>query len=73
MTLVSAVRASRSSDGHAFWAFTFMPPAMGVMQARTVGTPSTSTRQLGHAPPQQSSPRGRWYLKEREKMRTPEA
>jgi hypothetical protein len=29
--------------------------------------------QFGHAPEQQSRPRGRWYLKLREKTRRPEA
>ena len=48
-----------------------MPCSMGVTQARTVGSPSTSTRQFGHWPEQHISPRGRWYLNEREKTRTP--
>ena len=43
------------------------------MHARTVGTPSTSTRQLGHWPLQHRRPRGRWYLNERENTRTPAA
>ncbi len=43
------------------------------MHARTFGTPSTSMRQFGQEPEQQSNPRGRWYLKLREKTRRPAA
>ena len=50
-----------------------MPCSTGVMQARTVGWPSTSTRQFGHWPEQHIRPRGRWYLKERENTRVPAA
>jgi hypothetical protein len=64
---------SKSSDGDAFMCSTFMPSRTGSVQARTPGAPSTCTRQLGHCPAQQSSPRWRWYLKLREKVRCPEA
>ena len=50
-----------------------MPCSTGVMQARTVGCPSTSTMQFGHWPEQHIRPRGRWYLKERENTRVPAA
>src|ERR1700682_5850053 len=42
------------------------------MQARTLGTPSTFIKQLGHLPDMHSKPRGRWYLKLRVKIRCPE-
>ena len=64
---------SRSSDGQAFTGSTAIPSRIGVMQARAVGSPSALTMQFGHWPAQQSRPRGRWYLKERESTRTPEA
>ena len=35
--------------------------------------PSTVIMQFGQLPEQQSSPRGRWYLKLRENTRRPEA
>ncbi len=50
---------------------TRMPARTGSVQARTPGQPSTSTRQFGHWPAQQRSPRGRWYLKLRESTRRP--
>ncbi len=43
------------------------------MQTRTFGTPSTVIWQFGQWPEQQRRPRGRWYLKEREKTRLPAA
>jgi hypothetical protein len=43
------------------------------VQARTPGAPSTATRQLGQSPAQHISPRRRWYLKLREKVRRPAA
>ena len=52
---------------------TSIPCRTGSVHARTPGQPSTSTRQFGHWPAQQSSPRGRWYLKLREIVRRPEA
>jgi hypothetical protein len=52
---------------------TVIPERTGSVQARTFGTPSTSTRQFGHRPAQQRSPRGRWYLKLRLTIRTPAA
>ena len=64
---------SNSSDGSAFMCSTRMPSRTGSVQARTPGAPSTETRQLGHCPAQHSSPRRRWYLNEREKVRWPPA
>ena len=52
---------------------TFIPSRTCSMQARAPGAPSTETMQLGHWPAQHISPRGRWYLKLREKIRRPEA
>ena len=52
---------------------TSIPCRTDSVHARTPGQPSTSTRQFGHWPAQQSSPRGRWYLKLREIVRRPEA
>ena len=52
---------------------TCIPAAIGVVHARTAGSPSTWTRQLGHWPEQHRRPRLRWYLNEREKIRTPPA
>ena len=70
----SVVRiTSKPSDGDAFMCSTFIPSRTGSVQARTPGAPSTCTRQLGHWPAQQRRPRGRWYLKLREKVRWPEA
>ena len=63
--------ASRSADGHAFWRVTFWPTVARHSQARTLTSPSTVTRQFGQSPPTQYRPRGRWYLKDREKMRVP--
>ena len=40
---------------------------------RTFGSPSTCIRQLGQPPLAHRSPRGRWYLKLREKTRRPAA
>ena len=65
--------ASKSSDGVAFMCTTFMPSRTGSVQARTPGASSTCTRQFGHWPAQHISPRGRWYLKLREKVRLPAA
>ena len=50
-----------------------MPGSIGVTHARTVGWPSTSTRQFGHWPEQHIRPRRRWYLNERENTRVPSA
>jgi hypothetical protein len=50
-----------------------MPSRTGSVQARIPGAPSTETRQFGHCPAQHMSPRGRWYLKLREKVRRPAA
>ncbi len=43
------------------------------MQTRTLGTPSTVIWQFAQWPEQHASPRGRWYLKLREKTRRPDA
>ena len=43
------------------------------MQARAPGAPSIATMQFGHCPAQHISPRRRWYLKLREKVRRPAA
>ena len=64
---------SSSSDGEAFMWTTFMPSRTGSVQARTPGASSTCTRRFGHWPAQHMSPRRRWYLKLREKMRRPAA
>ena len=64
---------SSSSDGCAFMCTTCMPSRTGSVQARTPGASSTCTRQLGHWPAQHMSPRRRWYLKLREKVRWPAA
>jgi len=53
-------------------ALLLVPALAGVVQARTLGTPSTFIMQLGHLPDKHSRPRGRWYLKLRVKMRCPE-
>ncbi len=50
-----------------------MPDSTGRVQARTLGSSPTCTRQLGQWPAQQSRPRGRWYLNERLKILTPAA
>ncbi len=60
---------SKRRDGLAFMCSTFIPSRTGSVQARTPGQPSTSTRQFGHWPAQQNRPRGRWYLKLRERTR----
>ena len=52
--------------------WTCMPSLTGSVQARTPGQPSTSTRQFGHWPAQHISPRGRWYLKLRERTFCPD-
>src|SRR4029450_4042420 len=41
------------------------------MQARTPGSPSTFTRQLGQSPVRQNGARRRWYFSDRVKVRTP--
>src|SRR2546427_13014542 len=69
----STAITSVSALGQAFCRVTVMPGRTGSTQARTFGTPSTATRQLGHAPAMQESPRGRWYLKERENVVMPAA
>ena len=66
-------RASRSSDGQAFCPLTTAPFLAGSTQTRTLGTPSTVIRQLGHRPATQVRPRGRWYLNDLLNMRTPAA
>jgi hypothetical protein len=48
-----------------------MPSLIGVTHARTFGVPSTVSMQFGQLPWQHSRPRGRWYLKLREKIRWP--
>ena len=52
-------RATRGRSGGS----TTAPSRNGSMQTRTFGTPSTVIMQFGQWPEQQSSPRGRWYLK----------
>src|SRR5439155_7226962 len=71
-TLSTTAIRSRSSDPSTFCARTRSPSRTGSTQTRTFGTPSTSIRQFGQPPEQQRSPRARWYLKLREKMRRPE-
>ncbi len=64
---------SRSSEPTKFWPFTTAPSLTGVVQTRTLGMPSTVIWQLAQWPEQQTRPRGRWYLKLREKTRLPDA
>src|SRR3990172_11422381 len=64
---------SKSSDQRTFCPSTTAPSRIGSVQTRTFGTPSTVIRQFGQWPEQQRSPRGRWYLNEREKTRFPAA
>ena len=64
---------SKPSDGHAFWCVTVIPLVAGSPQARTPGRPSTATSEFEHCPHAHISPRGRWYLNERENVRQPEA
>src|SRR5919198_3155215 len=66
-------RRSCSSEPSTFWARTCAPSRTGSTQTRTFGTPSTCIMQFGQLPEQQSKPRGRWYLKLREKTRRPAA
>ena len=54
-----------------FWGVTTTPSRSGSTQTRTFGTPSTVIMQFGQCPEQQSSPRRRWYLNERENTRRP--
>ena len=56
-----------------FCARTSAPVRSGSTQTRTFGTPSTVIRQFAQLPVQHWSPRGRWYLKLREKTRRPVA
>ena len=72
---ILSVIASRSwsSEPRTFWASTLAPSRIGVTQERTFGVPSTCSMQLGQEPRQHRRPRGRWYLKLREKMRWPSA
>src|SRR5688500_17279990 len=59
---------SKASDGQAFCDRTAIPARAWVAQMRTLGVPSTVQRQLGQRPAQQKRPRGRWYLKLRERI-----
>src|SRR6476646_2028933 len=52
-----------------FCARTSAPSRSGSTHTRTFGTPSTVIMQFGQRPEQQRRPRGRWYLKLREKTR----
>ena len=56
-----------------FWPSTTAPARIGSVQTRTLGMPSTVIWQLAQWPEQHWRPRGRWYLKLREKTRRPEA
>ena len=60
-------------EGRALWCCSSMPGFTARVQARTLGSPSTVTRQLGQFPAAQRSPRGRWYLKLRLKVVVPAA
>src|SRR5262245_61889546 len=64
---------SKSSDQRTFCPSATTPSRSGSVQTRTFGTPSTVIWQFGQCPEQQSRPRGRWYLNDREKTRLPEA
>src|SRR5207344_2344019 len=64
---------SKSRDQRTFWPSTTAPSRIGSVQTRTFGTPSTVIWQFGQWPEQQRSPRGRWYLNERENTRFPAA
>ena len=72
-TLSTTRRRSKSSLPSTFCGSTTAPSRRGSTQTRTFGTPSTVIRQFGQWPAQQRSPRGRWYLNEREKTRLPPA
>ena len=50
-----------------------MPSRTGSPHARTPGRPSTATSEFVHCPRAHISPRGRWYLNERENVRRPAA
>ncbi len=52
---------------------TTAPSRTGVTQTRTFGCPSTVIWQFAQWPEQHWRPRGRWYLKLREKILRPEA
>src|SRR5207344_3631464 len=60
---------SKSSDQRTFCPSTTAPSRIGSTHVRTFGTPSTVIMQFGQWPEQQRSPRGRWYLNERENTR----
>ena len=72
-TLSVSDMKSKSSDQRTFWPSTTAPSRIGSVHTRTFGTPSTVIWQFGQWPEQQRSPRGRWYLNEREKTRLPAA
>jgi len=55
------------------WPLTTAPSRTGVTQTRTFGCPSTVIWQFAQCPEQHCRPRGRWYLKLREKTRCPDA
>ena len=64
---------SKSSDGQAFWCSTTMPSRTTSLEARMPGAPSICTSEFAPCPAQSISPRGRWYLNEREKILRPPA
>ena len=67
---VSAMR-SRRSEGQAFCDRTRMPSATGVDAGPDVGAPIDLDQAVGAAAAAHSSPRGRWYLKLRDRTSTP--
>ena len=62
---------SKSSPGFALVCVTTRPSVAGSAQARTPGRPPICTSEFAHCPQPHSSPRGRWYLKERLNVRRP--
>ena len=72
-TLSVTERTSRSRLPQTFCAVTCAPSRSGSTQTRTFGTPSTVIMQFGQWPVQQSRPRVRWYLNERENVLRPAA
>ena len=61
----SSAAVATSSKGVAvapYWVWTHMPSVSGVMQVRTLGTPSTTITQSVHRPMAQKMPRGSWRL-----------
>ena len=69
------MNAKRSVLGspRTFWARTAIPSRSSVVSAHSFGTPSIAIRVFDDSPSMLYSPRGRWYLRLRPKIRTPPA